>query len=81
MQIRELEWKESQANAEVSYNHAIAETPFGRFLITWKGWKDYPSYSIDEAPWGDIFESFNSLEDAKSFAAGEYEKRVMACAA
>jgi hypothetical protein len=40
MNIKPLIWTDEQkSNDEISYNHVIAETPFGRFLITWKGWK------------------------------------------
>ena len=46
-----LIWSLTQEPDEkVHYNHVYAETPFGRILITWKGWKEYPAYDIEEMP-------------------------------
>ena len=58
-----IRWtEEREANQEVSYNHIIGETQFGRFVLTWKGWKEDPFHGIgfDETPWGDVvYESWN----------------------
>jgi hypothetical protein len=62
-----LQWTESMPpNNECHYDHCIAETPFGRFLITWKSWKDYDSPTVDETPWGDWYSAFNSVDEAKA---------------
>jgi hypothetical protein len=43
-----MNWtKESGPNEEISYNHIKLSTPLGEFVIDWKGWKEYPSYSIE----------------------------------
>ncbi len=82
MQIKPLKWTEpQQPNDEVCYNHVIAQTPFGRFLITWKGWKKYDSPTIDETPWGDFGGAESDVETAKALAETEYFKRVGDCLA
>ena len=61
-----MNWtKESGPNEEISYNHIKLSTPLGEFVIDWKGWKEYPSYSIELD--GTYLECEDSLEDAKEF--------------
>ena len=76
-----LEWTEQIApNEECSYNHTKAETPFGRFLLTWKGWKDYPDYGFDETPWGGVeYHGWGTVEEAQEWAAKEMWRRISAC--
>lgn len=72
-----LQWSEHQPPSdECSYNHVTAETPFGRFLITWKGWKESDCPTVDETPWGGWWEAFATVEDAKQACADEYLKRL-----
>ena len=72
-----LRWSgETQPNEEVPYHHVIAETPFGRFLVTWKGWKEYDSPTIDETPWGEFLGAHSNLEDAKEAAQLAFDQRV-----
>jgi len=48
-------WKQYKCGENgISYDHSILNTPFGRFLITWKSWKEYPSFDVDEWPFADI---------------------------
>ncbi|MCE2836657.1 MAG: hypothetical protein LW834_06815 [Cyanobium sp. 49614_E6] len=62
-----LQWTENMPPSEgCRYDHCTAETPFGRFLISWKGWKQFHSPTVDETPWGDWFGAFNSVDDAKA---------------
>ncbi len=64
------------------YDHVMAETPFGRILIEWKSWKDYPTYTI-QMPWfppdGLLFG--NSLEDAKIVAQNSFNNKLNQCVA
>jgi hypothetical protein len=77
-----LQWTENrQPNEECRYSHCIAETPFGRFLITWKGWKRYDDPTVDETPWGDWYGVFNSVDEAKAACQREFDVKVKACAA
>jgi hypothetical protein len=63
-----LNWTEPQeANYAVSYNHVKASTAFGDILITWKGWKEYPEYFIEEHPINDYY-CGSTLADAKAHA-------------
>lgn len=62
-----LQWTDNMPPSETCrYDHCIAKTPFGRFLITWKSWKEYDSPTVDETPWGGWFGAFNSVDDAKA---------------
>ena len=80
MIVKPLEWsQEMPPNDDICYNHVVASTPFGRLVITWKGWKDYDSPTIDEAPWPDWWGCGQDLEEAKTLADTEYAKRVMRC--
>jgi hypothetical protein len=77
--VPELNWSEErQPCEECRYDHCIAETPFGRFLISWKGWKEYLFVTVDESPFGDCLESWNSVEAAKSWCQAEYSRRIAA---
>lgn len=80
-QFKSLVWSENfKPNNVCSYDHCIADTPFGQFLISWKSWKDYPGFSIDEAP--GIFELYtchDSLEDAKQDCAEFWLKTLNNC--
>ena len=74
-----LQWTENrEPNQECPYHHAIAETPFGRFLLTWKGWKEYPDAGFDETPWGEVEYPCLDVEESKEWAQVEYNKRVQA---
>lgn len=73
-----LKWTESSPpTKECPYNHSIADTPFGRFLLTWKSWKDDPQYGFDETPWKDVaYHGWDSVEEAQKWAAKEIERRI-----
>lgn len=70
----------SPPNEQCRYHHTIAETPFGRFLLTWKGWKDYPDYGFDETPWGGIeYHGWSTVGDAQQWAGKEMDHRIALC--
>jgi len=78
--VMQLEWSAHYPpNHGCPYDHTEADTPFGRFLITWKGWKEYDFPSIDETPWGDSCESFPSVAKAKTAAQIKFSSRVLLC--
>jgi hypothetical protein len=78
--FKPLEWsKQFEPTEEIRYNHVIADTPFGRFLITWKGWKLYDSCVVDETPWGDWYAAFNSLDEAKQACSDEFNRLLKSC--
>jgi hypothetical protein len=75
-----LKWSEPKLPCnELPYDHVIAETPFGRILITWKGWKEYDSPTIDEFPGVGWLSVGFDLDDAKDIAEREWNKRVSMC--
>ncbi len=74
-----LNWTpETDPNNECCYTHTMADTPFGRFLLTWKGWKEdiYCSMGFDEMPWEGSQYGFDSVEDAQKWAEEEYARRL-----
>lgn len=77
-----LPWSEpSRANEKCRYDHTFVDTAFGRLLLTWKSWKDDPSYGFDEVPWGDFgtveYRDWNSVEEAQLWAEEELERRLL----
>lgn len=80
MAIKPIEWTEQrEPNEDCHYTHVIGKTPFGDFLITWKGWKVYDAPTIDAVPWGGWGGCGVNLEDAKTIAERAYLKRVNQC--
>ena len=72
-----LQWTENLPPSEdCRYDHCIAETPFGRFLVTWKSWKKFDSPTVDETPWGDWYAPFGSVDEAKSACQQELNQRL-----
>jgi hypothetical protein len=61
------------------YNNWLGETPFGRILITWKGWKEYHDACVDEFP-GD-FQAYGSPDEVKAACDAEYRRRTGAAQA
>ena len=59
------------------YDHCIAKTSIGDYIIEWKGWKEHPSYSI-EGP-NNCFYTSDSLDDAKKLAHSDYIQRIVDC--
>lgn len=72
-----LKWTEIRdPNNTAPYTHVLALTPFGRFLITWKGWKDNDSPTVDETPWGDWDSAHDDLEEAKEHCEKKYCEKL-----
>lgn len=79
--IKALEWSEPAPPTKdvCHYDHCHADTPFGRYQIEWKSWKDYPGYTV-EAPW-EWIGTEDTLEAAKLSAQADFERRVSAAIA
>lgn len=76
--VRQLVWTEPAGPMPgCLYDHTTAETPFGRFLITWKSWKQHDCPGVDETPWGDFFGSWSTAEQAQKACEAEFEKRLL----
>ena len=63
-----MNWTEPKPpTREVSfYDHTICETPLGKCLIEWKGWKESDSYSVNIG--NEYIGEGYDLEDAKRLA-------------
>lgn len=61
------------------YNNWSAETPFGRILVTWKGWKADPTAVVDEMP-GERFGDAGDPDSVRDAAEAEFWRRVRAAA-
>lgn len=74
MKLKPLVWSEERKpNTEYGYNHCITETPVGRFVLTWKGWKSEPwqnmGIGFDVTPWGETwYEGWDTVDEAKEAA-------------
>lgn len=77
--MKKLKWSEiSEPNDICCYTHTYADTPFGRFLLTWKSWKTYFDAGFDETPWGEIaYHGWSSVEEAQEWAEEEMHKKLM----
>ena len=77
-----LKWSNDLPPSEdCHYNHSICNTPFGRFLLTWKGWKPKGSGGIgfDETPWGEAWYGYwNTPHEAKIEAEKVYAQKLNA---
>lgn len=77
---RAIQWSDVQRpNDRCSYTHLIGETPFGRILITWKGWKEPPNMTLDESPWGATGYVGETVERAKQAVESEFSRRLTLC--
>lgn len=73
-----MNWTEPQKAKEgVShYDHVILETPIGRAIIEWKGWKESDSYSltIGNDYVGEGFDLEEAKELAKTYLKVKYDE-------
>lgn len=65
-----ITWSEHQKpNKDTRYDHVIGETPFGRFVIAWRGWKEHDTFDVVNIPWEketpELQIPFYNLTDAK----------------
>lgn len=80
VRAKPLVWTDvTEPNTEVPYHHIIAMTPFGRFLVTWKGWKEHDPPTIDETPWGEWGGVTDSLDEARDLCGRMYEAKLHEC--
>jgi hypothetical protein len=63
------------------YNNWLASTPFGRILITWKGWKDLPDAFVDEFPGDPPTIALGSPDEVRDEAEREFFRRLALAAA
>ena len=78
-----LQWSEAlPPSDDCSYDHADAETPFGRLRIEWKSWKDDPGFTLDGPDWAmeNVTYEF-SLSSMKAAVEASYFARVRAALA
>lgn len=79
MKIKPIDWSdEVQPNDVCGYNHVNGDTHLGSTLITWKGWKDSPSYDIEQESYGWIGSEI-SLESAKEAAWKHHQEVILKC--
>jgi hypothetical protein len=82
-QVRPLAWTDvRKPDDQCHYTHCISETPFGRFLLTWKGWKENIDPVADETPWGEFYNPCaGTVAEAQAACEREYRRRVALCLA
>ena len=75
--MKKMIWSEiSDPTEGVSFfTHTICESPIGRIIIEWRGWRELPD-DYDVSINGDIFISYSvTLEDAKEKAKEYLENK------
>ncbi len=78
--VKPIEWTEpADPNSECCYTHVHGTCPMGEFLITWKGWKEDPSHSIDQSPFSGWTCWGYDLQGTKDEAQKELERRISEC--
>ena len=65
-------------SSRCSYDNLKGEHPLGDLLITWKSWKQYPSFDIESDTLGWVGTE-NSIDDAKINAQQHYDSIIVAC--
>jgi hypothetical protein len=80
--VKPLDWCEPrQPDGKISfYDHCFAETPFGKYQIEWKGWKDngdcYVLYGPGIDGPGHFISPCDSLDEAKRTAQSDLEEKL-----
>ena len=80
---RAIKWT-LNGDPDCRYDHWVGETPVGRILITWKGWKDDHVATLDAFPWaagGDPFFWVGTPDEVKAACEAELMRRVWLMAA
>ena len=79
VKVKKLVWSGvREPDKECMYHHIIGEAPCGgRYLVTWKGWKDYPSYVIDETPWGEWLDGGPTIEASVEIAQADFDRHII----
>ena len=74
----EFLWKNyTSGQNDIHYDHSILDTQFGRFLITWKGWKENPSYDVDESPFAfNFYPIAGSLLEVQKRCEKEFQRVI-----
>lgn len=73
--IKPLSWSDPKKPCEeCRYDHVRSETSIGNYQIEWKGWKDYPGYTLYFG--GNYIDAFDGLIEAK-IAAFEHAKKCV----
>jgi hypothetical protein len=60
------------------HKQCIANTPFGRFSITWEPFERIFTATIEETPWGYSDDYFSDVEEAKKECQQELNRRLEA---
>ena len=80
MDIKNIVWGEAKSpNNKCSYDHCVGKSPLGKWLITWKSWKEQKSFDIDESPFGYVGGYGDTLEEAQQIAQKEFEQKILNC--
>lgn len=80
-----LAWSENKKpNDNCRYDHCIAKTPFGNFLLTWKSYKEDPNYGFDygfdDTPWGEAeYGGWSTVDEAKAWAEATFLEKIKEC--
>jgi len=78
-QVKQLEWSAPKPKSlAIPAEHIEAESPFGKFTISWRPWRSVP-VCLEKTPWGGWHGVYDSIEKAKEAAQEAYCFRVLYC--
>ena len=90
MPVKPLVWSEPRPPTKEfpasHYDNVYADTPFGRIMIEWKGWKERDTRVV-QFPWEELVGNLwlgcqavaHTLDEAKQKAQEDFAKRVNEC--
>ena len=81
MNVKAIVWGvHGEPNDKIRYDHVVGVTPIGEYLITWKSWKEYPTFTIDAHPFNSDFcpcEMY--LHKAKDECQKHFDRMIRCC--
>lgn len=78
--VKQIKWeKEQPPNNVCGYDHVIGKTPLGKFRITWKGWKESPSYDLEFEFDKSCFHYDDSLDGLKEITERLFKDMINSC--
>lgn len=82
MKFKLIEWCGPYSpSKKIPYDHLIGVTPIGKYVISWKSWKEYDYPTVDSTPFerDEFFGAFSSVAIAQLKCQGDFNARIESC--
>jgi len=79
VKVKKIDWEGPFVPGEhgISYDHVMAHTPIGKLSISWKSWKDSPSYCSHDYPDHMPFFFGDTLDEVKDLIQGYFNELIL----